>query len=134
MTTEVVKAETWLYGVLHGDAQLCALINSQVYAYVAPESASYPFVVYHQQAASDVGGVGPVIIAASLLYTVKAVTVGRSYSALDPIAARIHTLLHAQGGGNIIACVRESVFSLPEVDGGIEYRHLGGIYRIMVAP
>ncbi len=78
MTTGIVKAETWLYTILHGDAALCALVNSQVFAYVAPESASYPFVVFHQQSADDLHGVGPVIIAANLLYTVKAVTLGRS--------------------------------------------------------
>jgi hypothetical protein len=36
------------------------------------------------------------------------------------------------GGGSIIASYRESIFRLPEAQNGVQYRHLGGQYRLLV--
>jgi hypothetical protein len=134
---ETVVAETWLYSVLTTDATLTGLIGvgEKVHAFVAPKGTPPPFVVYQYQGGNDVRGVGPVRIMTGLLYVVKAVTRSKSFSDLKPIAERINVLLHAQhgeaAGGRVVSCVREQPFKLVETsDGGVPFRHLGGIYRI----
>ena len=67
--------------------------------------------------------------------------VGQTASPLDlaPIADRIDVLLHRQdapvviGGVTLgyIGCYRVQPFALAETSNNIEYRHLGGIYRLM---
>jgi hypothetical protein len=57
----------------------------------------------------------------------------------DPLvtgAAEIHAALENSSGsvtgGEVFACTRVRPFLLPEVRNGVQYRHLGGIYRLLV--
>lgn len=133
MSSEIAAAETWLYGVLAGDATLTSLGVTAVYGYQAPETAAYPYVLFHQQAGADVRGVGPTRIMANMLYVVRAVTDG-PLSSLVAINSRMDALLQAQSGSNVngavLACVREQPFVMTEPAEGRTFRHLGGIYRL----
>jgi hypothetical protein len=133
--TELSAADKWLYTVLSGDAQLVGLINGRVFDTLAPESAAFPYVVFQYQGGHDVRGNGPTRVMTNSLYLVKAVGRGGSYASLWPIANRLDELLHAQHGANADGqawAVREQPFKLLEVDNGVQYRHLGGLYRIYV--
>lgn len=133
MSSEVAAAETWLYGVLSGDATLTSLGVTGVYAYQAPETARFPYVLFQHQGGADVRGVGPTRIMANMLYVVRGVTDG-PLSALVSINSRIDALLQAQSGSNVngvvLACVREQPFVMNEPAEGRTFRHLGGVYRL----
>lgn len=131
---ESLTAEQWLYSKLTNSAALTAVVSTRIYAYVAPQGATLPCVVYQQQAARDVQGVGPARIWANMVYLVKVIGQTRSFGDLETAANAIDTALQAASGsntrGNVWACVRDSPFALVESTEAGEYRHLGGIYRI----
>ncbi len=134
MSSEIGAVEAWLYDTLNDDATLGALVTG-VYAYQAPDTATFPYVLFNQQSGVDVQGVGPTRIMSNMLYTVRAVTDG-TMGSLVTISDRIDTLLQAQSGSNsdgtVLACVREEVFTMNEIIDSRPYRNLGGIYRIFV--
>jgi hypothetical protein len=137
-------AEQWLQEVLAGDTGLVALLpkypgaNPSIYGYVAPDNAPYPVVIYSYHSGSDVYGSGTARIMSHLVYQVKAVGEGASFSTLGPIADRIDELLHGALGGvtglSVLSCIREAPVAYAEIENGIQYRHLGGLYRLQVRP
>lgn len=134
--SETTTVETWLYSVLSNDVTLSGLVGGRIYGYVAPEGATFPLVIYQFQGGRDVAGVGATRIMTSGVWVVKGVDCETSFTALKAIADRIDALLHKSSGsvadGQVLACVREEPFSLVEVIDSVQYRHLGGMYRVLV--
>lgn len=132
--SECVVAEQWLVGALRDDAAVTALVGSRVYSELAPQGAAMPYVIVQNQASVDVLGVGSRRIMSELLFVVQAVGRGASYAVLAPIADAIDAALHLAGGvtaeGRVLGCRREEPFRRPEVTNGVQYRRLGGIYRL----
>ena len=129
---ELTRATQWLYTTLIG-----GLVASRVYEGIAPAGTDGPYIVYSLQSpGNDVIVVGGARITATPLFLVKAVAKVKSWSTLAPIADQIDTRLHdASGtvtGGVILSSMREQPFSLIEVTDGVQYQHLGGLYRIRV--
>ncbi len=137
MTTgaETATAETWIYSTLANDATLISLGVTGVYSYIAPEGSAFPYILFQQQAASDVNAVGPTRIMAQLVYVIRVVTMG-SIGSVVAISTRLDNVLQAQSGSNanglVISCMRERPFVQVETVEGRSYRHLGGIYRLYV--
>lgn len=131
MSNAPLTAERWLYTTLNGDTTLMALVTG-VYSEAAPETATYPFVVFRRGLAADVMGVGTVRIMSHLPYTVVVVGRCETFSTLETAANRVDTLLHAKYSGSMLACVRVAPYSDAGLEGGIEYRQLGGEYRLTV--
>jgi hypothetical protein len=140
----ILLAEQWLHGMLAGDAQLVALLpkypgaSPAIYGYVAPENVPYPVVIYSYQSGDDVYGSGKMRIMSQLVYQVKAVGAGATFSVLAPVADRIDELLHGAFGSvaglSVLSCMRRAPVAYAEIDNGIQYRHLGGLYRLQVRP
>lgn len=137
---ETVRAEAWLYGLLTGDTALAALVDSRVYSGAAPQGATLPCVIINHQSGRDVLGVGTVRVMSRLAYLVKAVGRCQSYLALEPIADRIDAVLHGASGAvagiegagaELLACTRTMTVAYAEMDEGVQYRHLGGLYQIV---
>ena len=132
---ETLRVDQWLYQLLSGDSTLSGLVGGRIYGYLAPQDAALPHVVYSHQAGHDVRGVGPVRIMVSLVYQVKAVGQGGSFAGLKAIADRLDQLLQGASGsvvdGRVLMCVREQPVEYVEVDSGVQYRHLGGLWRII---
>lgn len=132
--TETLICERWLFDTLSADPTLVSQVNGRMYGHLAPPEADTPFVVWTAQGPRDIRGVGTVRIMTMALYVVKAVGTGRSFLDLEGIAWRIDAVLHGATGQNpdglVLGCVREEPVSYVEVDGGTEYRHLGGLYRL----
>ena len=130
---ETPRAENWLFLTL-----AAAIPTVIAYSTIAPEGVAQPFIVYSQQSPSDLMGVGPARIWASFLYLVKVSGQINSYLPLKATADAIDTALHGASGtvadGAILDCIRERPFSLVEVTNGVEWRHLGGLYRLKVQP
>ncbi len=130
-----MRVEEWLWALLRYDATLQGLVGGRVYAYAAPEGATLPAVVFQHQAATDVRtGPGQDRIMVDGLWLVRGVSEGRSFAQLRPVADRIDTLLSGASGtvsdALVLHTVREEPAVLVERQAGIEYRHLGGLYRI----
>ncbi|MBI4496313.1 MAG: DUF3168 domain-containing protein [Chloroflexi bacterium] len=135
MGIESLRIDAWLYSVLSGDATLVsALGGTKVYSDLAPQDAALPYVVFGQQAPHDVMGVGTARIMVTNVYQVKVVGQGGSYQPLQAAADQVDALLHAASGtasgGTVLACVRDAVIRYTETDDGVQYRHVGGLYRI----
>lgn len=106
----------------------------------APQGTPFPYVLAGNLSAQDVSKIGAIRVMVDCVYVVRGVIAGQVYSAtLAAIADRVDTLIHRQsgpitGGGSIVASYREQVFRLPEIASGVQYRHLGGHYRVLVQP
>ena len=133
---ELLRIDQWLYATLNGDATLMALVSG-VHNAIATQGAALPYVVFNFQGGGDVRGVGPTRIMSSALYQVKAVGGGASYAPLKAAVDRMDLLLQGASGsvtdGWIYSCVREQPIAFYETTpGGVQYRHAGGLYRIVV--
>lgn len=138
MTVEPSRIEEWLWGLLRGDPEMQGYVGQRVFAYVAPETASLPYVVFQPLSQRDANGIGTTRIMVETVFLVRAIGV-ESMSTLRPIADRIDALvLEAAalfptiGLAQIQGAVRDEPFSLHEAAAGIAYRHLGGLYRLFV--
>lgn len=134
---ETTLVESWLYSRLSTDAALAAEVGNRIYAYVAPARTATPYVVFSAQSPGfDVMGVGTARVMLNCLYQVKVVVQDASFSGAKKAADRIDELLHGAtgtpAGGQVLGCVREGPLAYAEVSDGVEYRHLGGLYRIWV--
>lgn len=134
---ETTLIEAWIYNRLSTDATLTTAVGDHIYSYVAPATAATPYVVFNAQSPGlDVMGVGTARVMLNSLYQVKVVVQDASFNGATAAANRIDALLHgATGtptGGQVLGCVREGPLAYAEVSDGIEYRHLGGLYRIWV--
>lgn len=112
---------------------------ARIYVDTAPQGTPFPYVLASATSpGQDVSVIGAIRVMVESVYVVRGVVSGGEYSAaLTQIAGRIDSLLHRQqgpvvGGGSIIASYRESIFRLPETTNGVQYRHLGGQYRLLV--
>jgi hypothetical protein len=142
VSDELGAADIWLYSLLHGDAQLTAMLGKHpdsgecIYDALAPEGAALPYVVYQLQSPGvDTIAVGTIRIAANPLYVVRGVSAS-SFVEAGAIAARVDELLHGtrgqSAGGVVLTCYREQPLKLPpEVTAGkVTHYHQGGVYRI----
>ena len=132
---ETLTVDKWLYAKLTGDATLMALVQA-VYNTRVPQDAPLPYVLFREQTARDVRGMGPVRIWADTRFLVRVVAETRSWlGSLETAANRIDVLLDCASGtvtgGQVFVCVREEPFRLVESVQSREWRHLGGVYRML---
>lgn len=137
MGVENTLVESWLYTTLSTDATLKGKVGARIYSYVAPARTLTPYVIFNAQSPGfDVMGVGTARVMLNCLYQVKVVVQDASFHGAKDAADRIDELLHGAAGtptgGQVLGCVREGPLAYAEVTDGIEYRHLGGLYRIWV--
>jgi hypothetical protein len=132
---EVARGLLWIYEKLANDATLAGLVDDRIYDGIAPEGAAFPYVIYNFQAGADTVVVGAARVLNSGLYLVKAVAETQSYSGPAEIADRIDDLLQAASGaaddGLILGANREQPIMYVEAVDTIQFRHVGGLYRII---
>lgn len=103
---------------------------------VAPPSAAYPLCVFQKQAGLvdqlAMGGDA----AKNQLWVVKGVVRGTSQSVAEDIDKATTDLLHFGSlnisGADDMYLAREGDVEYPEVSGDAQFRHVGGIYRLIV--
>lgn len=126
---EQAAVERWLFSRLNA---VHASTGGRVFSDIAPPGEQLPVIVFQRQAGVDL----PVFSGervADFTYVVRAIAQTESTQSLEAVATAIDAVLEqASGseGGVTIGAVRESPFSLLEVSDGVQYRHLGGTYRI----
>jgi len=111
-----------------------------VYEDPAPEDATEIAVTFSYQTGNDVAPVGVPEIMATLDYTIQVSCPGRSDQPLLAIYDLVHEALldrsnagPTSSGGYVHGAIRLSPLKYTEDAGGVEYRHLGGNYRLFVS-
>lgn len=136
MSIETRYVDAWLDTILRNDTILAGLVGDRIYNMLAPPEAALPLIVWSYQGGTDLMALGAHRILANVLYQVKTIAQGFSFATLRAIADRCDTLLHgttgAVAGGLILSSVREQIVQFTEIEEGVPYRHLGGLYRIQV--
>jgi hypothetical protein len=128
--------EKWLWATLSSDSELIGLVGeNNIAGTLAPELLDPPYVAWLCQSAIDVKGNAGQTISVDTLYEVKTVAQTGSWDDVRPVAQRLKALLHRPNEvvttpDGSLSCVHDRIVQYPEVDGGVQYRHLGGIYRI----
>lgn len=136
--TETTLTARWLSALLKADngaGGVATLATGGIRDTRAGRNATYPLVIFRFQGGSDLNAQGgDRRVWVNGLWAVYAVTREASDAAIEPIAARLDTLLHGKSaavtGGLVLACVRQSPLMLPSLEDGVEARALGGVYRI----
>lgn len=132
----IERVEKWLYATLTGNAGIASTVAGRVFRAPAPAEQPEPLIVFDQNANADslMGSTHHVLTTAD--YVVRVITRGESFASAYPIAALCNDALHGRVGtadGRTMACVRVSTVSYTEVDNGIRFNHLGGLYRITIS-
>lgn len=145
MPEETNLCTSWLYSTLAADSAgagslgvLSTDITSRIYDSLADQAQSeFPIILFGLQVARD----DLVLnnrrrVWAEYLWQVKVIGKNHAYSELTDLASRIDTLIdRGQGtptGGKVITCSRERTLRYAEETDGLIYRHLGGLYQIIV--
>lgn len=124
-----------LYAKLNGDGTLAAMLSAAtaIYDARAPQSATYPLVIFNLQSGRDAythGGRSW----EDHVWLVKAVDQSGSADAADDIAGRVDELLSGGAltlvGRTQLYLRREGTVRYIEQDGDITYRHSGATFRL----
>ena len=133
---ETWAAEKWLYQTLTTWPGLIPYTASRWFSHVAPQGTARPYGIFQQQAQSDLRALGAVRIWTNLVYVVYVVHEGGSWDPLDEPAAELDKALHGKSGvvddARILSSEREAPFALTEIVAGVQFRRLGGRYRLKV--
>jgi hypothetical protein len=102
---------------------------------VAPPTAGYPLVIFTKQSGINDLKVMGGDDARNTLWLVKGVAKGSSSSAAEDVDKAVSDLLHFGDltitGGDDLYLARESDVEYVETSGDTQYRHVGGVYRLI---
>jgi hypothetical protein len=128
--------EPWIYASLLADSDLMDLVGvGSISGTLSVGDLEPPYVTFLNQDSRDIVGNAGLIISTSNLYAIKAVARTGSWDDVRPIAARIKALFHLPGRevmvpGGSLTSNREILINYAEITEGVQYRHLGAVFRI----
>lgn len=101
---------------------------------------AFPCVLFSLLSGRDTVGAGGGRLLTRPIYLIRAVGVGDSFAALQPLADAIDAALQGNsvnppvtvGGMTVRGAVRESARQYSDDDAGVRYNHLGGEYQFFV--
>jgi hypothetical protein len=136
MTETIDLVEPWIYGQLMDDDLLMLLGGvDHVSGTLAVAELPTPYVTFLMQSSRDIQGNAGQIISTDNLYVVKVVGATASWDDISPVATILaslfhlpHTVIDVPGGS--MTSTRENIIQYPEITEGVQYRHLGAVYRI----
>jgi hypothetical protein len=143
MADELDIMATYIYQRLTANATITGIVgsgaNARVYQDVAPQGATFPYIVYASLAPKDIRAVGAIRIASSDQWLVKAYDKTSAYNGnVQTLSDAIDDQLHGDSGlsgvvsgGSVIHSYRIRPWRQAEVDNGVNYRSRGGIYALM---
>ena len=136
-TDPVSVGYAMLYGTLHGDATLMALITG-VYQMSAPVGSAPDYCLLVSQAAPHTNTATGTRLLTRALFQVKVCGPEQDAANLRAAYARVDTLLQPNGSplrntGGTLACFAESELQVPfGIINGIQWVSIGGMYRVEV--
>jgi hypothetical protein len=140
MSTAIRRA---LYGKLAGDTTLNNLLGTPaagyskaIYHQQAPDNAPFPFVILSEDVPElPTEAMGDPEALLTDIWLVKAIDRNTSADAAEAIAARIKALLNDAtltiSGATHLYLRRQSGIVYPETTDGVQYKHYGGLYRLV---
>jgi hypothetical protein len=140
---ETTRVEQLIYTLLSGDAGaggINTLLNGRIYAYTAPQKATYPICIYEFRSGLDVQGIGTVRMLARVRYAVRIISKGapgdREAAAADRLDDLLGHVLNQVLDGYVFNSWREGPIALSEVEPITSqlYRHMGGIFILEASP
>lgn len=144
MSHEIALGLQFLYSTLSGDSTLMALVPGGVRRAFAPAGTASPWIIIAHQSGADVITANGVRLMDDLLYQAKVVGPASVMDTLVAAAARLDVLLGGTPAGPVrnqpivsnavtigwlLACWRESPLLIDELVEGIQWSHIGGLYR-----
>jgi hypothetical protein len=133
---EVVDVvDPWIFTTLKNDSVINAAVGGRISNGAALGPQATPYITFDMTSARDITTHNGVIVHVDCIYQVKVIGQGGSYGPIAPTARRMHELLHI---GSVttpkgsLSCLRERTVRYVELDDNVQYRHLGGYYRILV--
>ncbi|MCW5933968.1 MAG: DUF3168 domain-containing protein [Fimbriimonadia bacterium] len=134
--SETGAIEQSLYTALTSEAGITAVVGTRVYAYLAPQGAVMPYIVYAPVSGGIESNCTHEQQTVEPLYTVRAVSEGGSMLAVHALAELIHSAIGTTAesvvtGVQLLGCYRESTVEYVEVFEGKRYCHAGGVYRVL---
>lgn len=135
MPQETASIEGWLAATLKADTALMALVTG-IYANQAPQGAAYPFLLFSQQAGTDVNTLGARALVKAV-YWIRVAMRGNSTeiatAAMDRVEALLQNVTGSRDGLTLTLYRLQPVTAPPENRGGIRYTQAGAFYRIVAS-
>lgn len=141
MANELQGYSKFLRDTLLAHSAVSDLVGNGVFEDLAPQDSAPPYIVFGLHAARvlSVAGADARIFTIPDYY-VRAVVESESYAPADAIALAIDAALEGALGqvtvGGVTYQIRGVFQTLPlrypEVEGGVQYRHAGAVYRTYV--
>jgi hypothetical protein len=125
-----------LYQALAGSAPIYSKLAtaSSIFHEVAPEGAALPFLIFGKQSGVPTYTFGDTYFD-SQLWMIKAVGRSETSNDLEAVQLAVDTLLTNQTiaieNGSLLDLRRQSDIDYLEEDDGDQYRHHGGLYRVI---
>lgn len=129
----MIQVRPALADLLEADAGLAALVDDRIFHQEAPQGTEYPMVIFHlQDGRPTMRSIkGPPV--QGDLWTIKAIAT--SSDVAEPIALAIDACVSGAEldlEATTLWLERDGDINYPDPDGATTYRHLGGIYRVLV--
>lgn len=131
-----------LYGRMAGDTTLNGLLGvpaagytKSIYHQQGPQGAGFPFVVFSKSSGVPTEAFGDPDALDTDVWLVKAIDKAASADTAEAIAARLQALLNdatlSISGATLLYLRRQSDVEYSEVDDGVQYVHVGSLYRLV---
>lgn len=135
VSTKLVRQALYQRLNVSGVTSLLASGSASLYHGVAPQNAAYPLLVFNKQSGINDLKVFGGDDARNTLWLVKGIARATSSSAAEDIDAAANTRLHfgalSIAGADDMYLARESDVEFVETFGDTQYRHVGGLYRLV---
>jgi hypothetical protein len=134
---ETTAVNKFLYEQITADPTLQGLVGDRVYMDIPPPQSSFPLIIVGFLASTPLHKNGGGILLHRLIYSVQAVGAGDSYAPLSAIAGALDTCLVqsyclSQDGYTFENISKQSALQYTETVDDRHFKHLGGIYAILV--
>lgn len=135
--SETAQAYSWIVASCLADTALMA-VASGVFQGFAPVGTTTPYVLIVQQNMVDTVTFNGRRLMSRGLFQIKAVGATSAYASLVTMADRIDALFKSQSSvalspsGGILEAYRQQSLSYDEINAGVQWSHLGGLYHIDV--
>lgn len=143
---EPVHFDAWLVAKLRADTGVGGLFQpggnpgelarvAGVWSEIIPTDAALPAIRFTDLAPTDTSTFNGNRILVRSQYLVVVTGQVKDYKGLVPAADRLDEVLHKAAGQLaspvwVLSCTRLSPFKQTDVDGDVQFRHLGGIYQV----
>jgi hypothetical protein len=135
--SETAQSYVWAVGRAKGDAQLVAASPGGIWQGNAPMGTVGLYVSIGQQGNTDVNTMNAVRVFSSILLLIKAVSKSSDFDNIVIAYNLIDALFKKQvnialSPGYMLSSYREQEVSYETLESGVQYSHLGGLYRVLL--